>query len=73
MDNLNTFPNHQPQSNEQEEIRFLLLSDIHLPTSNIQSLKQWHQSKNRGLNYNYILVSGDILRLKNSENYKESS
>ena len=72
---MDSIQNQQPPAvaNEQEEIRFLLLSDLHLPTENVQLLKQWHQSKNKGLNYNYVLVSGDILRLNNSESFQETS
>lgn len=66
---MDSFQNQPANTSDQEEIRFLLLSDIHMPKANIQLLKQWHQNKNKGLNYNYVLVSGDILNLNNSEKF----
>ena len=49
-----------------EKIRVLLLSDIHMHQENINLLKKWHLAKNRGVNYDYVFISGDIAALPNN-------
>lgn len=43
----------------------MLLSDTHIPHKYVDLLKQWHNEKNQGFNYDYVFVSGDIVCLPN--------
>ena len=58
MNGANTVVVEQPS--EKDKINVLLLSDIHMAHQNIDLLKQWHQSRNKNVNYDYVFVSGDI-------------
>lgn len=42
------------------------MSDVHLPTDNVNFLKQWHLERNNGFNYDYVFVPGDFCRVPNS-------
>ena len=55
----------QQDSSEPVQLRFLLVSDLHMNVENLNLLKTWHIRKNKAKKYDYVFVSGDIANLKN--------
>ena len=52
-----------------EQIRILLLSDIHMNSKMLSLLKKWHTAINKGRNYDYLFVLGDIANLPNDNEW----
>ncbi len=48
------------------ELKILLISDVHKNYSFLESLKEWHTKSKK--NFNYIFLTGDILSLNYPEN-----